>query len=213
MRVPPCACIGLPPWRPLGQNCHPCPETMTPCPGTSATHLLGPNCHPSIESVHLAHPFRSTLPPNFPLTPSSHRCEGVSGKFGGASTAACRMGWAKRKWRNNADDTCSKAPSFRPGKRPGSTPDPRACSRAYFRANWRAISRSRSRSPQSIAGADSVWSECCIRVGKQLVTELRSPPPSRSVLTARAENGAQFSEGVREAGTSLGCVLGQERPT
>ena len=161
----------------------------------------------------LAHPFRSTLPPNFPLTPSSHRCEGVSGKFGGASTAACRMGRARAQGRNNADDTCSKAPSFRPGKRPGSTPDPRACSRAYFRANWRAISRSRSRSPQSIAGADSVWSECCIRVGKQLVTELRSPPPSRSVLTARAENGAQFSEGVREAGTSLGCVLGQERPT
>src|SRR3974390_1443301 len=84
MRVPPCACIGLPPWRPLGQNCHPCPETMTPCPGTSATHLLGPNCHPSIESVPPPPRPNFGSPPRFPTPLPPLGCgSGVGHRRGG----------------------------------------------------------------------------------------------------------------------------------
>ena len=91
--------------------------------------------------------------PTFPFTPSSHGCEGVNGKVGGAVRAAADTGWARAKGRDIPDDGRSNPPGIRPWNRPDNAPDPGACSGAYFRANSRAISSSQRAVPQSIAGA------------------------------------------------------------
>ena len=50
-------------------------------------------------------PFESGEPPSFPLTPSSHGCEGVSGKLGGALSAEAHTGWARAEGHEMPHDT------------------------------------------------------------------------------------------------------------
>jgi len=99
-------------------------------------------------------PFKFRGTRSFPLTPSSHGCEGVSGKLGGAVRAAAEAGWARADGRELSDNGCLNALRIAPGKRPENAPDPGACCGAHSRAYWRAISRAKRAVPQSIAGGD-----------------------------------------------------------
>ena len=99
-----------------------------------------------------ATPFNSGVTQSFPLTPSSHGCEGVSGKRRGAPGGGYQEGWARTLASIKADDRSSKSPGFSPAKWPGNTPDPGAHPRAHFRAVSRAMSRLGRAIPQSIAG-------------------------------------------------------------
>ena len=100
----------------------------------------------------LAHPFRSTLPPNFPLTPSSHRCEGVSGKFGGAPDCAVKTSWARAQVRGRSRYMLENRLPIPPHNWPPNRPDRGAYLGACFRASLRAVSGPSRHLPQSIAG-------------------------------------------------------------
>ena len=97
-------------------------------------------------------PFKFRGTQSFPLTPSSHGCEGVSGKPGGAVCAAAETGWARADGRELPENGCLNLLRIALGKRPGKAPDPGACCGAHSRAYWRAISRPKRAVPQSIAG-------------------------------------------------------------
>jgi hypothetical protein len=77
-------------------------------------------------------PFKFRGTQSFPLTPSSHGCEGVSGKLWGAPGGAYEKGWAMAQASMKTRDGCSKPPYLPPWKWPGNTPDPGAYSRAYL---------------------------------------------------------------------------------
>ena len=85
-------------------------------------------------------PFKFRGTQSFPLTPSSHGCEGVNGKRRGAPSAAQKWGWARAQGWMKIDDGCSKPPAYPTSNRTGNAPDPGAYSWAYWRSNWRAIS-------------------------------------------------------------------------
>lgn len=93
--------------------CHPCPRSelspmypvRTPLTRPPIFQLISSfpifsffHPHPALlmRSLRPRPPRRiSEVPPSFPSTPSSHRCEGVDGKVGGAVRAAAETGWAR----------------------------------------------------------------------------------------------------------------------
>jgi len=139
------------------------PPVSHPSPASHSALCFDPPLD-SPEELFSPSPTPSNLrgPPSFPSTPSSHRCEGVDGKVGGAVRAVAETGRARAYGRELPENRRLNALRIVPGKRPNNAPDPGAHCGAYCRAHWRATSRPQRAVPQLIAGSafwpSSAWS-------------------------------------------------------
>jgi len=169
---------------------------------TSLCFHSHPDCTDEVSSPSPT-PSKFRGSPSFPFTPSSHGCEGVNGKLGGAIDAARKTGWARAEARERPDDGCSNPPDIPPGERPESAPDAGAYCGAHFRANSRAISRSKSTIPQSIAGAVfQPFRALRTVVRAQGETTSSSTPRSRNPLSASVRR--RLSAGAVRSGSGSG---------